>query len=182
MIRPHFLSILSGSQMFRPLTAFSVSSTEHLNEISVFSKREAMKFCRHLSVFSLLKRKYQTSTLPHIRQLFLTVHIKLHETPLTVATGTNLNNIRHDEFTPTLPKHCRTYWQLKVPSMTFWAAQEYKESTHSPSWVLLMKTCQASHAQGVCHYFALLLDIRMKILWKQKNQASFHFNSFFKCK
>lgn len=119
----------------------------------------------------LLKRKCQTSTLSHIRQHFLTVHIQLHETPLTVVTVYRNKPSQYKTqwvHSNSLPKHCRTYWQFKVLSMPFWTAQGHEDSTHSPSWVLLMKSHQTSHAQGVCNYFALLLDIRMKIFWKGK--------------
>lgn len=93
---------------------------------------------------SLLKRKRQTSTLPHTRQLFLVVHIKLHETPLAVATVYWNKPSQYKTqrvHSNSLPKHCRTYRQLKVPSMPLWIAQD---STHSPSWLLLKKTCQTS--------------------------------------
>lgn len=138
-----------------------------------------MKFHRHLAAFlgapviqvSLLKRKCQTSTLPHTRQLFLAGHIKLHETPLTVVTVYRNKPSRYKTqwvHSNSLPKYCRTNWQLKVPSMPLWTAQGHEHSTYSPPWEFLMKTCQTSHAQGVCHYFALFLGIKTKIFWKWK--------------
>lgn len=93
---------------------------------------------------SLLKRKCQTSTLPHTRQLFLAVYIKLHETPLAVATVYWIKPSQYKTqrvHSNSLPKHCTTYRQLQVPSMPLWIAQD---STHSPSWLLLKKTCQTS--------------------------------------